>query len=77
MRENPKTLMALRQPFIVSDFLAGSPAKEAGMMIGDSLVSVNGQSTPSFTEITEALMEHKGETILTGIGQILMFLKMT
>lgn len=67
MRENPKTLMALRQPFIVSDFLAGSPAKEAGMMIGDSLVSVNGQSTPSFTEITEALMEHKGETIQLGV----------
>lgn len=77
MRENPKMLMAVRLPFVANDFLSGSPAKEAGMMVNDSLVSINGKSTPTFSEITETLQDHKGETVQLGVWREGEYLELT
>lgn len=66
-KENPKYLMQLRTPFIVKDFTAGSVAEKAGMLIGDSVVSINGEPTPSYTEISEALADNADKDITVGL----------
>lgn len=66
-QENPKYLMQLRTPFIVKDFTAGSVAEKAGMQIGDSVFSINGESTPSYTEISEALADNADKDITVGL----------
>ncbi len=66
-QERPKGLiLGVRSPFVVKDFVPGSVAKSAGLKIGDSVVSINGDSTPSYTEITAALAENAGDSILVG-----------
>lgn len=63
---NPEPLMTIRNPFVIKDFMAGSPAKEAGMMEGDSVVRVAGSDVQCYTEIKPLLDEHKGEEIVIG-----------
>ncbi|MBP9990339.1 MAG: RIP metalloprotease RseP [Bacteroidales bacterium] len=66
-QERPKGLiLGVRSPFVVKDFVPGSVAKSAGLKIGDSVVCINGDSTPSYTEITAALAENAGDSILIG-----------
>lgn len=66
-QERPKRLiLGVRSPFVVKDFVPRSVAKSAGLKIGDSVVSINGDSTPSYTEITAALAENAGDSILIG-----------
>ena len=65
-QENPKYLMQLRSPFVVKDFTAGSVAEKAGMQIGDSVISINGEPTPSYTEISEALQDNAEKEITVG-----------
>lgn len=64
--ERVKQLMSPRIPFVVKSFVAGSTAEKAGMLPGDSLVSINGVHMAAFDEITAALAGHKGETIVVG-----------
>ncbi len=59
-------LFTVRTPFVIKDFTPGSRAKRAGMQPGDSIVSINGETMPSFSEITVALKEHKDDTIIIG-----------
>lgn len=59
-------LFTVRSPFVVKEFAAGSPAKKAGLQIGDSVVSINHVSTPSYTEISEALSLYRGTTVTMG-----------
>ena len=63
---NPEALMVLRNPFVVKDFIAGSAAKDAGMMIGDSVVRVAGADVECYSDIKPILDEHKGEEIMVG-----------
>lgn len=65
-KENPKYLMQLRSPFVVKDFTAGSVAEKVGMQIGDSVISINGEPTPSYTEISEALQDNAEKEITVG-----------
>ncbi|MBQ6725323.1 MAG: RIP metalloprotease RseP [Bacteroidales bacterium] len=65
-KENPKYLMQLRSPFVVKDFTGGSVAEKAGMQIGDSVISINGEPTPSYTEISEALQDNAEKEITVG-----------
>lgn len=64
--EQPRSLMAVRAPFVVKDFVPGSPAEKAGLQIGDSVVCINDENTPSYNEITAALQSHAGDTIEVG-----------
>ena len=64
--EQPRSLMAVRAPFVVKDFVPGSPAEKAGLQIGDSVVCINDENTPSYNEITAALQSHVGDTIEVG-----------
>ena len=61
-----KSLMDLRFPFVVKSFVAGSPAERAGMKVGDSIVSINGRSTPAFQDITAVLEQNAGRDVMVG-----------
>ena len=61
-----KHLMEPRRPFVIKDFIAGSTAQRAGMMAGDSVVSINGEAMASFSEISPALTAHAGDSITVG-----------
>lgn len=53
--EQPKSLMAVRSPFVVKDFVAGSVARGAGMQQGDSVVAINGVDMACYSEISREL----------------------
>ncbi len=60
-------LMAVRSPFVVKDFGPGSLAHKCGMEIGDSVVTINGESMPCYTEISKTLAAHGGDTLSIGV----------
>ena len=59
-------LFTVRAPFVVKDFAPGSHAKKGGMQVGDSVVSINGISAPSYPEISKILADNKGMTLTIG-----------
>lgn len=65
-QERVKQLMTLRTPFVVKSFVSGSPAEKAGMMAGDSVVSLDGQPMHIFQDITPYLAEKADQTVMVG-----------
>ena len=59
---NDRGLLALRVPVYVERLTAGGPAAVAGIREGDHIISVGGETTPSFTELTPALRAKAGQT---------------
>lgn len=59
-------LMAPRMPFVVKDYVAGSAAKRAGVLPGDSLVAVDGQPMPVATDIMAALKAAADDSLTLG-----------
>ncbi|MBR1850650.1 MAG: RIP metalloprotease RseP [Bacteroidales bacterium] len=59
-------LMAPRMPFVVKDYVTGSPAKRAGLLPGDSLVAIDGQPMPVATDIIAALGAAAGDSLTIG-----------
>ncbi|MBR1798935.1 MAG: RIP metalloprotease RseP [Bacteroidales bacterium] len=64
--EQVRQIMAIRAPFVVKDFVAGSAAKKAGMLAGDSVVSIDGIPMACYDEITNYLSAHAGRDIIVG-----------
>ena len=61
-----KTIMTPRMPFVVKDFTAGSTAEKAGMLPGDSVVSINGTAMASHTEIIHTIKKNAKQDVLIG-----------
>ncbi|MBQ7710650.1 MAG: RIP metalloprotease RseP [Bacteroidales bacterium] len=61
--EQPKQIMSVRAPFVVKDFIAGSVAKTAGLLPGDSVVGVNGKPMAAFSEISAELTASAGDSV--------------
>ncbi|MBQ0016510.1 MAG: RIP metalloprotease RseP [Bacteroidales bacterium] len=67
-KEQPHGLITnIRMPFVVKDFVPGSPAKDAGIMVGDSVVSLDGIPMTCYSEISTALQEKAGNDICVGL----------
>jgi regulator of sigma E protease len=49
-------IMTYRFPFVIKDFSPGSPAKEAGMKIGDRIIAINGVATPYFQDFSKQIV---------------------
>lgn len=64
--EGPKQLLGPRMPFVVKAFVAGSNAQKAGLMEGDSIVSIADTMMAAFSDITSTFKRHKGETLNVG-----------
>ncbi len=55
--------MSYRLPVVIDNVINGEPAAEAGLKEGDRIVAVDTIATPSFTELTAALLKYAGKPI--------------
>ena len=65
--ENPKQIMAPRWPFVVKGFAPGSVGKRAGMLAGDSLVSVCGIPTLTSQDFVTTLADYADDSVVIGL----------
>ncbi|MDY0054351.1 MAG: RIP metalloprotease RseP [Bacteroidales bacterium] len=61
--ENSPAFAVPRFPFIIDNFAVGSLAKEKGMKVGDSIVGINGVSTPTFSDFVNEIAKYKNKEI--------------
>ena len=54
-------------PTIIDQVMPSSGAERAGLQAGDGIVGVNGESTPYFPDLVEALGRHAGETVTLSV----------
>ena len=54
-------------PTIIEQVMPSSGAERAGLQAGDGIVGVNGESTPYFPNLVEALGRHAGETVTLSV----------
>lgn len=59
---NPNFIVP-RFPFEVADFTKESPAKEAGIQVGDKIIGINNKPTPYFNEFKTELSQHKNAQV--------------
>ena len=67
MMRDKKGFAGLRYPMVVNDFSKDSPAKAAGFQKNDSIVSINGISTPAADDVVDILDKHKNQSISVGV----------
>ncbi len=65
--EEVKIFAQVRFPVIVAKLMSSSNAEKAGLIVGDSIVSVNQRPTIYFNELTEALKANKSNQIELGV----------
>lgn len=58
-----KGLAQLRFPFVTGVVAAGSPAENAGIVAGDSIVAIAGVATPAYSDLIRELARHKGDSV--------------
>ena len=54
-------------PTIIDRVMPASGAERAGLQAGDGIVGVNGESTPYFPDLVEALGRHAGKTVTLSV----------
>ena len=65
--QSREMFISYRFPFVIKDFSPGSPAKEAGMQVGDRIISINNISTPYFQDFSEQIAQFGGNDIFLGV----------
>lgn len=55
-------LIVPRMPVVIAQTQSNMGAEKAGLRQGDRILAVEGDTTPSYTELTPALLKHKGTT---------------
>lgn len=55
--------IGVRIPFVVGDFAKSSPAKEAGMKVGDKIIGLDTLSTPYFDVFRTEIQKHKSQHV--------------
>ncbi len=56
--------ISVRLPFIARSFTKESVAKEAGMQVGDTIISINGVEKRYFGEFREEVQKHENEDVV-------------
>ncbi len=64
-----KSFIYYAYPFVISDFMAGYPAKEAGMQVNDRIVGINGQKLPFFDLFFMELKKHVGDSVIINVDR--------
>ena len=58
-----KDVFTYRLPFVVGEVKKDMPAGEAGIEVGDSIIMVNGQNTPFFSDFVRAVKPQKEKEV--------------
>ncbi|HAD95934.1 MAG TPA: RIP metalloprotease RseP [Cryomorphaceae bacterium] len=61
--DSQKSLVGVRIPFVVAEVADSSAAKAAGLMVGDSLTGINGESLAYFNDYPQYLKGREGQEI--------------
>ncbi|HOI32043.1 MAG: RIP metalloprotease RseP [Bacteroidales bacterium] len=64
--DNP-LFLSVRIPFIAAAFSEGSVAKKAGMMVGDTILGINGVSMRYFQDFREAIQQYKNQDVVINV----------
>ncbi len=59
--------LTVRIPFIVESFPENSPARDAGLLQGDSLLGINGRVIRYFQDFREAIQQYKGQNVSVSV----------
>ena len=59
--------MTFRIPFVVGDVMPDSPAMQAGLSAGDSLVSLNDSVLTVYSDFSNAFADHPSDTVVLGL----------
>ncbi|QYU68717.1 RIP metalloprotease RseP [Leptolyngbya sp. 15MV] len=51
----------------IAEMTPGSPAQQAGLEVGDRIVSIDGRAMPDFRAVQQTIMLHPGRTFAVGI----------
>ncbi len=51
----------------IAELTPGSPAEQAGLAVGDRIVSIDGRAMPDFRAVQQTVMLHPGRTFAVGI----------
>lgn len=62
-----RQMISLRFPYVVGGFADTSTAREAGLEVGDSIVSLNGEELAYFDQYTDRIPNHAGDSIYLGL----------
>lgn len=60
-------MISLRFPYVVASFTDTSVAETAGLEVGDSIVSLNGEQLPYFDQYTERIPKYAGDSVSLGL----------
>ena len=73
--------ISVRIPFEAADFAPGSSAKSSGMLVGDKIIGIDGQTTLYFDEFKSVVLKHKNENVnvkvLRGADTVAMAIKVS
>ncbi len=64
--EEVRVFAQVRFPVVVQDLMKGSNADEAGLIAGDSIITINGESTAFYNEFTQALTDNVEKEVELG-----------
>ncbi len=60
-------IFSVRIPFVAFKFADNSVAKEAGMLIGDTIFGINGMNIKYFNDFREEIQKHKNEAVTIAV----------
>ncbi len=67
LKAKQQNLFDYRFPFVVNDVVEGGSASNAGVQVGDAVMSIDGQSAVIFQDAAELLSKHAGDSTMITI----------
>ena len=60
---NDEEIFSVRQPFVVAEVIAGTPAEKSNLQAGDSIIGINGKNLFIFQDISKELSANKNSEV--------------
>ena len=77
LSSNKKGLISPRLPFVINELSPDMPAAKAGLLQGDSIVALNGQTLPYYQDFVKELVKNKDTLIKIGFYRADSLLELT
>jgi regulator of sigma E protease len=56
-------------PFVIKDFIAGYPARDAGLKVDDRIIGINGKDLPYFDQFVMEIKNYAGDSITINVDR--------